>query len=115
VIVARIDGDDVFVRFEEGGDESKMDFEGAIAAGAKASVAHSTLKGVSLALGPALKANSSESGLKFAHLAFMAGLASPQRVSSACECAFVFTAILPSGPKAACSHGPPPPSPLRAL
>jgi hypothetical protein len=64
----------------------KAKLGGASGAAAEARVAGSGYKATAAALGPAMRALSTSSGLGFAHFGALAGVGKGQRVSTACKC-----------------------------
>jgi hypothetical protein len=86
VFSARVVGVALFIKFEEAEGETEMALEGASGAAAEARVAGSDYEATAAALGPAMRALSTSTGLGFAQFGALAGVGKGQRVSTECKC-----------------------------
>ena len=84
----------LFIKFEEVKDETEMALEAAAGATAEAHVAGSGYEATAAALGPAMRALSSSTGLGLAHFGALAGVGKGQRVRTACKCFTKFRLLL---------------------
>jgi hypothetical protein len=76
----------LFIKFEEVEGETVLTLEASVGAAAEAHVERSGCRATAAALGPAMRALSTSTGLGFAHFGALAGVGKGQRVSTACKC-----------------------------
>jgi hypothetical protein len=95
VLAARFDSTSIFMLLDGGQEgeeegEVEMSIDAAAVDGVNGYFLNSSAKEVSMALGPIIKEIVSETGLKNVHIAALVDVPNSQRISSACECPFLF-------------------------
>jgi hypothetical protein len=86
VVSVRVVSVALFIKFEEVEGETVLTLEASVGAAAEAHVERSGCRATAAALGPAMRALSTSTGLGFAHFGALAGVGKGQRASTAFKC-----------------------------